>query len=121
MLSIANESDLNINYGITVVKFWATWCMPCKMYTPIINTLDEELEDIEFLSIDVDQVSVLAQKYKIRSLPTLLILKDGQEIDRILGVSLIAPLRKKLNDISNCVAEKPTEECSLPDAEAVSS
>lgn len=120
MLSIANESDLNINYGLTVIKFWATWCMPCKMYTPIIKTLDEEFEDIQFLSIDVDQVSALAQKYKIRSLPTLLILKDGQEADRILGVSLIAPLRKKLNDISKGVEDQPIEENIVPDAEAVS-
>jgi len=99
MLSVANESNFNVNRGLYAVKFWATWCGPCKVFTPVIEKLDEEYKDIKFLSIDVDHVSELAKRFKISSLPTILLLSDGEEVGRILGVQLIQTLRTQLDGV----------------------
>jgi thioredoxin 1 len=106
MLSIANESDLKINHGLYAIKFWATWCMPCRAYAPIIDKLDKEFEDISFISIDVDQVPTLAQKFKVQSLPSLILIKDGTEFSRILGMSAITPLRTKLRELNQSQEEQ---------------
>jgi thioredoxin 1 len=110
MLSIANESDLKVNHGLYAIKFWATWCMPCKTYAPTIDKLDKEFEDISFISIDVDQVPTLAQKFKVQSLPALILIKDGEEFDRIRGMSAITPLRTKLRELNKSQDEQGEEE-----------
>ena len=101
MLSIANESDFNVAHGLYAVKFWATWCQPCKIYAPTVEKLDGEFENISFLSIDADQVPQIVKQFKIRSLPTVLILSDGEEVERILGMQLIEPMRSKLRELQN--------------------
>jgi thiol-disulfide isomerase/thioredoxin len=70
------------------------------MFAPKVDTLDGEFEDVDFISIDIDQVPGLAQKYKVRSLPTLLIIENGNEYKRIEGLQLIGPMRKVLRDLS---------------------
>jgi len=101
MLSITNDSSLNVKHGLYVIKFWATWCQPCKIFAPTVEKLDNEFENITFLSIDADQVAEVVKRYKIRSLPTLLIIVDGEEIDRISGMQLIEPLRVKMRELQN--------------------
>ena len=110
MLSIANESELKIDHGLYAIKFWATWCMPCKAYAPTIDKLDQEFDDISFVSIDVDQVPCLAQKFKIKSLPSLVLIKDGEEFTRILGMSAITPLRAKLRELNNSQEDQNEED-----------
>lgn len=60
-----------------VVDFWATWCQPCKMLGPIIEELDKECEGIKFLKVNADESPALASRYKITSLPTILIFHNG--------------------------------------------
>ena len=115
MLSVANESDFNVDYGLYVIKFWAPWCGPCKMYNPVIDRLDDEFESINFLSVDTDQVPELAKKFKITSLPTLVIIQDGEEKRRVLGLSMIKPLRTLLRETSdNYSAPGEDEEIIVP-------
>jgi thioredoxin 1 len=109
MLSIANESDLNINNGLYIIKFWSTWCGPCKSYAPVISKLDEEFENITFFSVDVDQVPELAQRFKIKSLPSLILIKDGEEVDRIIGATQITPLRTKFRELENLILNSEKE------------
>lgn len=100
MEHVSDESILNS--GICVVKFWATWCGPCKKMEPTIFTLESEFgASSKFLAVDVDDVPSIAKKFQIKSLPTILILKDGQEINRIVGLSLIEPIRSILREICN--------------------
>jgi len=109
MRSITNESDFNVDNGFFAVKFWSTWCQPCKAFAPKVASLDEEFNDVDFISIDIDQVPSLAQKYKVRSLPTLLIIENGNEVNRIEGLQLIAPMRKILRDLTNSQPEQENE------------
>ena len=73
------------NEGVTLVDFWAKWCGPCKMLTPVLEVLEKELEDVKFVKVDVDENEELADKYQISTIPTLLIFKDGKVVDTLVG------------------------------------
>lgn len=68
-----------------VVDFWATWCGPCKMIAPIVEELDEEMSNVKFVKVDVDKNPQIANQYKIVSIPTLKIFKDGKLINTLIG------------------------------------
>jgi thioredoxin 1 len=109
MKSIASEADLNVSNGIFVLKFWATWCGPCRVLNPVVEKLEKEFDKVTFYSVDVDQAPDLAQKFKVKSLPTLVFLEGDKEAKRVLGVQLIKPLRTILRDLSP-KTEEETEE-----------
>ena len=70
-----------------VVDFWAEWCGPCKMLTPILEELSDELKDeISIIKVNLDENQELAMKYSIRSIPTLLLFKDGDLLDTKIGL-----------------------------------
>ena len=80
--------------------FFATWCGPCRMQTPILDELEKKMGDsIEVRKIDVDQDLELAQKYEIRVVPTLIIEKDGKVIQTLEGVTDSATLEKLLKPL----------------------
>ena len=70
---------------VVLLDFFATWCGPCRMIAPVIEELSDEMADVAFAKIDVDELPELAQQYGIVSIPTLVLLKDGKEIDRAVG------------------------------------
>lgn len=74
--------------NVTLIDFMAKWCSPCRMQDPIIEKLKEKFDGkIEFKKIDIDENSELADKYKIRAVPTLIIEKDGNVLQRYIGVT----------------------------------
>ena len=73
----SQEFDNTIESGVVVVDFFATWCGPCKMLSPVIDELSGELENVNFVKVDIDQSMDLAQKFKIVSVPTLKVFKNG--------------------------------------------
>ena len=95
---------LDINIGISLVKFGATWCGPCKGVASILQKVQPEFESIKFQDIDVDDNPDLTKIYKIKSVPTIIIFKDGVEVQRLVGTFKIDAFRKVLGDI--------LEECS---------
>jgi thioredoxin 1 len=68
-----------------VIDFWATWCGPCKLMNPIIDEVEKEYSDLTITRVDIDSDKDMVEKYGIQSVPTYVILKDGVEIDRIIG------------------------------------
>ena len=99
---IITLTDKNFNQQIkgkvVLVDFWATWCAPCRLMAPALNDLASELTDNKYRvgKVDVDANRGLAQKYNIRSIPTSVIFKDGQEVARIVGVKPKATLLKEM-------------------------
>lgn len=68
-----------------VIDFYADWCGPCKFFAPIFNEASEEFENVSFLKVDVDKNPDLAAQYRIRSIPTILFIKDGEVINTVIG------------------------------------
>lgn len=79
------EEEVLKEKGVVVVDFWATWCGPCKMIAPIVEELDEEMLNVKFIKVDVDKNPQIANQYKIVSIPTLKIFKDGKLINTLIG------------------------------------
>lgn len=72
--------------GVTLTDFWATWCGPCRMQSPVIEALAEELGDkVTFNKMDVDANQATPQEFGIMSIPTLLVKKDGEVVETIIG------------------------------------
>lgn len=69
-----------------VLDFFAKWCMPCRMISPIIEEISNEMDDtVKVCKIDVDEAPDLARQYEVLSIPTLLVVKDGEEVRRSIG------------------------------------
>lgn len=83
-LELAEELDNIISNGKVLVDFYATWCRPCQMLGPVLDELSEEV-DYKIVKIDVDKFPELAGKYGVRSIPTLVVTKDGELVATELG------------------------------------
>ena len=92
----SQEFDNTIESGVVVVDFFATWCGPCKMLSPVIDELSGELENVNFVKVDIDQSMDLAQKFKIVSVPTLKVFKNGEEGDTLMGFMPKEVLKSKV-------------------------
>lgn len=90
-----------IPQGLVCLKFEADWCGPCKKLTPTVEKLSEEFTDVAFFGINIDNARELAKEYEVRSIPTLVFLKDGKEVRRVVGFNLIDPLRKVIRDLKD--------------------
>ena len=83
------EAEVLNQEGYVLVDFWATWCGPCKMIAPIVAEIAEENQ-----GVDVDQQMPLAQKYRVASIPTLILFKDGQPVQQSIGFSTKEEIEK---------------------------
>ncbi|MGN7456743.1 thioredoxin [Paenibacillus pasadenensis] len=89
-----NESVQN---GVALVDFWAPWCGPCKMQLPIVEELSTELEGKATIAkINVDEQPELASQFGVMSIPTLILFKDGQPVDKMVGVQSKDALKNKI-------------------------
>jgi thioredoxin 1 len=91
-MSIKNISVLNFeeevleNEGTVLLDFWADWCGPCMMLSPLLHEFAEENPEIMVGKVNVDEAPELAQAYGVSSIPTLVVVKDGKEVNRSVGV-----------------------------------
>ena len=79
---------------LTFVDFWATWCGPCRMMAPIVEQLASETPGVVFAKVDVDENPEVAMGLGISSIPTLMLFKDGQVVERVIGVTPKEELKK---------------------------
>ncbi len=93
-----NFSELLQSEKLVIVDFWATWCGPCRMISPILDELSEEMADkIEVVKVNVDDADEIAAQYRIMSIPTLLFVKNGQVVDKSVGAMPKNVLVDKIN------------------------
>ena len=94
------DQDVKASSQPVLVDFWADWCMPCKMIAPIVEELADEYEGrINFGKMDIDNNPQIPAEFGIRSIPTLLIFKDGIAVDQIVGAVPKGTLQKRLNAV----------------------
>ncbi len=96
------KTDVEKSSGVVLVDFWATWCGPCKMIAPIVEQIASENEGkITVGKLDVDQNGETAMKYGVMSIPTLILFKNGQPVERLVGYQpkerLMAKIKPHLN------------------------
>ena len=84
--------------GFVLVDFWASWCMPCKLMVPVLNELAEENDGkVTIAKLNVDEAKNTASKFNVRSIPTLILFKNGKEVHRFVGVKSKDYLLKELD------------------------
>ncbi len=93
--------EATISEGITLVDFWAPWCMPCKLMAPIFDSVAEQVGDkVRFAKVNIDQELELANRLGIQSIPTLMLFKDGRDVDIRIGLTkapeLVAMIKEAL-------------------------
>ena len=100
MPKVATNSTFNeliADDKLVIVDFWATWCGPCRMISPILDELEEELADqIAVVKVNVDDADEIAAQFRIMSIPTLLFFKNGQIVDKTVGAMPKAVLAEKI-------------------------
>ncbi|KSU63913.1 thioredoxin [[Bacillus] enclensis] len=101
-MAITNATDQNFvnetNSGLVLADFWAPWCGPCKMIAPVLEELDSEMGDkVKIVKVDVDENQETAGKYGVMSIPTLVVLKDGEVVDKVIGFQPKEALAELLN------------------------
>lgn len=84
---------------LVLVDFWAEWCAPCKMMAPILNDVANELPEGKFVGkVNIENYQSMAQQFNIRNIPTMVLFKDGKEINRFVGIKTKDFLVKNMND-----------------------
>ncbi|MFW5770958.1 MAG: thioredoxin [Spirochaetota bacterium] len=90
------EQEVLNEKGKVLVDFWAPWCGPCRMQTPILERLAQNGVNAKIAKLNTDKVQSIARKYGITSIPTMIIFENGQEADRMIGVQPEETLKSKL-------------------------
>ena len=88
MIKITNENfeeEILKSEKTVLIDFYADWCAPCKMLSPIIEQVAEENKEIKVVKINVDELQDIAAEYEVMSIPTLVVIKNGQEVNRSIG------------------------------------
>jgi thioredoxin 1 len=77
--------DQAISKGLVLVDFWAEWCGPCKMMHPIFNRMSKKYRHIKFARVNVDQCHDISMRFGVQAIPTFILFKDGQPVERMVG------------------------------------
>ncbi len=86
---------------VVLVDFWAEWCAPCKMMAPVLNDVATELsENSRVGKLNIEQYQSIAQQFNVRSIPTLILFKNGKEVKRFVGIKQKDFLLKEINSVT---------------------
>ena len=104
---MANHEFTNDNFDKDVlqasepvlVDFWAPWCGPCKMLSPVVEELAGEMDGVKIGKVNIDEYPEISGKYGVMSIPTLLFFKDGKVMDQMVGVQSKGTIQSKLEEL----------------------
>jgi thioredoxin 1 len=92
--------EATVNEGVSLVDFWAPWCGPCRMIAPVIEELANDFDGkANICKINTDEQQELASKFGVRSIPTILFIKDGKVVDTMIGAASKQAFADKLNTL----------------------
>ncbi|MDU4890826.1 MAG: thioredoxin [Clostridium sp.] len=98
-MKVINEDNFEkaTDTGLVLVDFYATWCGPCQRLSPVLEDLQEDFDGkAKFYKLDIDESRALARKFSVMSVPTMIILKDGHPVDRMIGYMPPEDIKNKL-------------------------
>ena len=93
------DEVINNSHKLVVVDFFADWCMPCLMLSPIIEELADNMKEVKFVKINKEDNQELTEKFGVKSIPCLIIFKDGKEVDRIVGSKTGEEIEDKIKEL----------------------
>jgi thioredoxin 1 len=102
--NILTLTDKNFQYQtknkLILIDFWAGWCAPCRMMAPVLNEVADELTGNSYIGkVNIEEYQSLAQKFQVRNIPTLILLKNGVEVNRFVGIKNKEFLLQQINKI----------------------
>lgn len=80
-----------------LIDFWATWCGPCQMIAPVVDKIAEEMKSVKICKVNIDEQPELAQQFRVMSIPTLVVVKDGKVVNNSIGFQQKADIVAMLN------------------------
>jgi len=101
MAATVTKDNFNatVSEGVSLLDFWAPWCGPCKMQGPIVDELAEELKGTATIAkVNVDEEPELASQFGVMSIPTLIVFKNGQPVDKLVGLQSKEALKTKIQN-----------------------
>ena len=100
-VELTNDNfEATVNSGVSLVDFWAPWCGPCRMIAPVIEELAAEFDGkANICKVNTDEQQDLAVKFGIRSIPTILFMKDGEVVDTMVGAASKQAFADKINSL----------------------
>lgn len=100
------DAQVGKSPGLVMVDFWAVWCGPCQMVAPIIDELAVEYKDkVKVMKLNTDENPEIAGKYQVMSIPTILIFKNGQPVERLVG----AMPKRKFKEVLDSLLAQPSK------------
>ena len=99
-MQIINEENFEreTNAGLVLVDFYASWCGPCQRLSPVLEDLQGDFDGkAKFFKLDIDESRALARKFSVMSVPTMIVLKDGRPVDRMIGYMSPEDIKNKLS------------------------
>ncbi len=88
--------EQEVKEGTVVIDFWAPWCGPCRVQSPILEQLGEEMPDVKIAKVNVDEEPALAQAFNVMSIPTLVFYRDGKQFNKVIGLHDLDALKEIL-------------------------
>ncbi|MBK1964155.1 thioredoxin [Campylobacter novaezeelandiae] len=99
-IELTSENFSEVKEGVALVDFWAPWCGPCRMLSPVIDELANDFEGkAKICKVNTDEQGDLAAEYGVRSIPTLIFFKNGEVIDQLVGAQSKQAIADKINSL----------------------